>query len=57
MVEKGEDPIIAGLRELEEETGYVGENPKLLGTGAPMPQFCPTAAMSLSSAMPTRLPN
>jgi ADP-ribose pyrophosphatase len=35
VVEKGEDPIIAGLRELEEETGYVGENPKLLGTVRP----------------------
>ena len=35
VVEKGEDPIFAGLRELEEETGYVGENPKLLGTVRP----------------------
>jgi len=35
VVEKGEDPIIAGLRELEEETGYVGENPELLGSVRP----------------------
>src|SRR6056300_1563597 len=35
VVEKGEDPIIAGIRELEEETGYVGENPELLGSVRP----------------------
>ena len=27
VVEKGEDPLIAGLRELQEETGYVGDTP------------------------------
>jgi 8-oxo-dGTP pyrophosphatase MutT (NUDIX family) len=32
VIEKGEDPIEAGLRELEEETGYVGENATLIGT-------------------------
>ena len=35
VVEKGEDPIIAGIRELEEETGYVGEKPELLGSVHP----------------------
>jgi len=35
VVEKGEDPIIAGLRELEEETGFVGEQPQLLGVVRP----------------------
>ncbi len=35
VVEKGEDPIIAGMRELQEETGYVGENPELLGVVRP----------------------
>jgi 8-oxo-dGTP pyrophosphatase MutT (NUDIX family) len=35
VVEKGEDPLIAGIRELQEETGYVGENPKLLGVVRP----------------------
>lgn len=35
VVEKGEDPVIAGLRELQEETGYVGESPELLGVVRP----------------------
>ena len=35
VVERGEDPVIAGLRELQEETGYVGEEPKLLGVVRP----------------------
>ena len=30
FVERDEDPLIAVLRELEEETGMIGENPKLL---------------------------
>lgn len=35
VVEKDEDPLIAGIRELQEETGYVGENPELLGVVRP----------------------
>jgi 8-oxo-dGTP pyrophosphatase MutT (NUDIX family) len=35
VIEKGEDPIEAGLRELKEETGYVGENATLIGTARP----------------------
>lgn len=30
FVERDEDPLIAVLRELEEETGLIGENPELL---------------------------
>ena len=32
MVDEGETPLEAGLRELREETGYEGENPRLLGS-------------------------
>ena len=35
VIEKGEDPIEAGLRELKEETGYVGKDAKLLGSARP----------------------
>ena len=35
VVEKGEDPIFAGLRELQEETGYIGEDPELIGVVRP----------------------
>ena len=35
VVERGEEPVVAGLRELQEETGYVGEEPKLLGVVRP----------------------
>ena len=35
VVENGEDPILAGQRELLEETGYSGKNPKIIGTVFP----------------------
>ena len=35
VIEKDEDPIEAGLRELKEETGYDGENATLIGTARP----------------------
>ena len=35
VVEKGEDPLVAGLRELQEETGFVGSDPELLGVVRP----------------------
>ena len=31
VIEKGEDPILAGQREMLEETGYSGKNPKIIG--------------------------
>lgn len=38
-VENGEDPVEAGLRELLEETGYSGDNARLIG------QVCPNPAL------------
>lgn len=37
MIEAGEDPGAAGARELEEETGYIGEAPIFLGNVHPNP--------------------
>jgi 8-oxo-dGTP pyrophosphatase MutT (NUDIX family) len=39
LIEPGEDPCVAGARELLEETGYAGDSPKLLGTLSPNPGF------------------
>jgi 8-oxo-dGTP pyrophosphatase MutT (NUDIX family) len=32
LVDPGEDPLVAGVRELREETGYAGDPPVLIGT-------------------------
>ena len=37
IIDAGEDPVAAGLRELREESGYVGEGARLLGTVHPNP--------------------
>ncbi len=37
VMDAGEDPIAAGLRELREETGYVGAQARLLGSVHPNP--------------------
>jgi ADP-ribose pyrophosphatase len=37
VIEHGEDPIVAGLRELAEETGYSGSDARLLGSVNPNP--------------------
>ena len=46
MVEHLEDPIVAGCRELLEETGYAGENARIIGKVCPNPaiqaNFCHT---------------
>ncbi len=44
VIDAGEDPVSAGLRELHEETGYAGENARLIGKVRPNPaimsNFC-----------------
>lgn len=37
MIEHGEDPVVAGVRELREETGYEGTAARLLGIVHPNP--------------------
>ena len=37
VIEQGEDPVAAGVRELQEETGYVGASARLLGCVKPNP--------------------
>ena len=37
VIERGEDPVAAGLRELAEETGFVGTSARLLGRVHPNP--------------------
>lgn len=39
-LEKGEDPYDAGMRELEEETGYVTDKMQSLGEFYPTPGYC-----------------
>jgi ADP-ribose pyrophosphatase len=39
VIERGEDPVGAGARELQEETGYVGTAARLLGSVHPNPAF------------------
>ncbi len=37
VIDLGEDPVAAGVRELREETGYVGSSARLLGSVHPNP--------------------
>jgi len=39
MIDKGETPAQAAIRELREESGYVGDGPVLLGVVTPNPAF------------------
>ncbi len=47
MIEAGEDPIEAGLRELLEETGYGGGETQLIGTVQPNPAFQTNRCMTV----------
>ncbi len=40
FIEEGENPLSSAERELLEETGYRGKNPKILGKSYPMPGIC-----------------
>ncbi|WP_163338400.1 NUDIX hydrolase [Desulfopila sp. IMCC35008] len=46
MIDPGEDPVTAACRELQEETGYVGSAPAIIGKVCPNPaiqrNFCYT---------------
>ena len=37
MIDPGEDPVAAAIRELQEETGYVGASARLIGSVQPNP--------------------
>lgn len=37
VIDRGEDPVAAGVRELREETGYTGQSARLLGSVNPNP--------------------
>ncbi|WP_269522216.1 NUDIX hydrolase [Coraliomargarita parva] len=37
VIDEGEDPVVAGLRELQEETGYVAQSGRLIGSCSPNP--------------------
>jgi ADP-ribose pyrophosphatase len=37
VIERGEEPAIAGVRELQEETGYTGDPARILGSAQPNP--------------------
>ena len=62
-VESGEDPLLAGLRELREETGYVAREARIIGTVRPNPaiqdNLCHTVlalgARQLTAATPEEL--
>ena len=39
VIDKGEDPVVAGMRELREETAYTAPAPRLLASVRPNPAF------------------
>ena len=55
MVEPGEDPLAAGLRELREETGYGGGQARLIGSVLPNPAMLDNRCWTLLVEGVTRL--
>ena len=55
VIEPGEDPVAAGLRELREETGYAGTSARLLGSVHPNPAIQSNRChfVVVESAVPT----
>ena len=51
LLDPGEDPCVAGARELLEETGYAGDDPELLGAIWPIPASCRCGSAPWSFAM------
>jgi 8-oxo-dGTP pyrophosphatase MutT (NUDIX family) len=59
LLDPGEDPCIAGARELLEETGYTGDPPELLGTLWPNPALLSMqiSTILIRNAQPTADPH
>ncbi len=59
LLDPGEDPCVAGARELLEETGYTGDPPELLGTLWPNPALLSMriSTILIRNAKPTADPH
>ncbi len=56
VIDAGEDPLVAGLRELSEETGYGGGRARLMGSVHPNPAIMDNRChlVLVEGAVPTR---
>jgi 8-oxo-dGTP pyrophosphatase MutT (NUDIX family) len=55
LMNAGEEPRAAGQRELLEETGYAGPNPRVVGTVLPNPAFMNNRAVTIYIPRVTRV--